>query len=356
MSEFFSCTRIYSLYTDFRIFLKCCFSMRARIITFLFLVFFISIPVFAYWYFMVRTQSLITFNSAPDTKFNVELHGTFSYKYLPLADTFLSYNEECITSCTLWPLPPALYKITISSSGNVRQESEWVLASNEEKKVEYRILKDITILPIEASSENITQNIPSMYTFLTAIWERKLVVSQKESWSSLGFLISDVYRPIMELSRDEKDIGIDGSSQFIILQKSALTHILSTDFVSEVDFPLQYGIPKYVTFQEGIWKVQAPSWLYERDSSGKWEKNMRFSDYIDITPDHRLGYISASDTQLLTLNNLPSWNGVFVILDRVSWESYIVRDSFDIRWFFYESGIPMFHDESWEKYSIQLHN
>ncbi len=63
----------------------------------------------------------------------------------------------------------------------------------------------------------------------------------------------------MELSRDEKDIGIDGSSQFIILQKSALTHILSTDFVSEVDFPLQYGIPKYVTFQEGIWKVQAPS-------------------------------------------------------------------------------------------------
>jgi hypothetical protein len=273
-----------------------------------------------------------------------------------LADTFLSYNEECITSCTLWPLPPALYKIIISSTGNILQESELVLASDEEKKVEYRILKDITTLPIEASSMNITQNISPLYTFLTSIWERKLVVSQKESWSSLGFLVSDVYRPIMELSGDVKDIGIDNSSQFIILQKSALTQILSIDFVSEVDFPLQYGIPKYITFQEGIWKVQSPSWLYERDISGKWERNMRFSDYIDITPDHRLGYISASDTQLLSVNNLPSWKGVFVLLDRITWESYIVRDSIDMQWFFYESGMPIYQDESWQKYSIQLNN
>jgi hypothetical protein len=65
------------------------------------------------------------------------------------------------------------------------------------------------------------------------------------------------------------------------------------------------------------WKVRTESSLYIFEY-GRWSKNPRFTDYIDISPRYRLGYIDVRDRAKLVLQSLPTDAPVFLLLDRES--------------------------------------
>ena len=108
-------------------------------------------------------------------------------------------------------------------------------------------------------------------------------------------------RNIAEL---EAQVGTDLSHEYILIQSQDVINIVAKDFSREVEFPRSLGTPFIVTWYDGKWKVRTQDRVYENIGQD-WEKNMRFTDYIDLTPYDRLGYIDASDSEHLSLGNLP---------------------------------------------------
>lgn len=74
-------------------------------------------------------------------------------------------------------------------------------------------------------------------------------------------------------------------------------------------------------------------------------KNPRFTDYIDISPSLRIGYIAASDTEKLTLQNLKNDTSYIVSLDRDTGISKVLKTGMTIQGFLFHEEKPAFLDE-----------
>ncbi len=72
------------------------------------------------------------------------------------------------------------------------------------------------------------------------------------------------------------------------------------------------------------WKVRTTLSVYEL-SDDIWKKNLRFTDYIDISSRYRIGYIDIRDQEKLSLANLPLENSLFILLDRSNGETRIIK-------------------------------
>jgi hypothetical protein len=79
-----------------------------------------------------------------------------------------------------------------------------------------------------------------------------------------------------------------------------------------------------VEYKNDIWKIKTERALYEKIND-TWQENPRFTDYIDISRRYRIGYIDASDTVKLSLSNLPPGISVFILLDRTSTDTKIIK-------------------------------
>ena len=159
--------------------------MRTRIITLLVLLFFLSIPLVGYWFFMIQKVSSLTVTTSEEVDFSVELHGSFKYSLLPLADTFLEFKQECHKTCILSPLPPAEYNVTFSSTGKISTISRLILSRGEKQSLKYDILSDISLTPMSEDNERKIPTLSPEYSYLSYVGESILVFKKTEAESSL---------------------------------------------------------------------------------------------------------------------------------------------------------------------------
>ena len=125
---------------------------------------------------------------------------------------------------------------------------------------------------------------------------------------------------------------LDASKEFFILNKGQNTQdILSINLLESMNFPFSETIEMVDHTDE--WKVTTDTSVYTFDGN-TWTKNPRFSDFIDIDPVHRIGYIRASDVDKKSLGNYKQNGGILVLLDRTNGNSQVVAENKDVIGFF----------------------
>ncbi len=329
--------------------------MRTRIIAFVFLMAALALPLFLYWYFMVREESTLAFiPSDSNASYTVKLKWTLNYSLLPLADKFLEFKKECRGECTLWPLPPVDYEVSITSTGNMSVVQTRTVVWGSHESISFEILPDIMTQALGEQVNPLSLNLPAGYMSLSDTWEWNLLVLQKDAeGSSLGFWNGSTYRRIRQIWDDIANIALDRSGEYILLEWPNTLLTVSRDFSHEIEIPDRFWIPLIVSRYGNAWKILTQSGVYEKNGND-WEENLRFTDYIDLTPYHRIWYIAPTDNARLSLGNHPLGQWVFVSLDRRTAKSYVIQKGVDILGFYYAGEKPAYVETDGKKYLLQL--
>ena len=311
--------------------------MHPRALAILILFIFLVIPFGLYWYFYESRVTSLIFESDRESSFTVELEGTLSYQYFPLLDTAFSYRSTCMQSCIFSPIPPLRYAVRISSSGSEDLRDEVSLVTGESRKYIVDLAPAFILTPVAsfATSDPIEWTIGKDQSGDTLSLKTDI-----SGW--LGLYTSGKENPSFQITSSITSSKLDASRGYVILQWAYRDqYIVSTDGQRNTIFPFSEEIDM-VSFEE-VWKVRTKSDLYEYIGS-TWQRNPRFTDYVDISSRYRIGYIDRSDTTKLSLQNLPSWESIFILLDRTGTETKIIKKWKDIRGFILYRGTPSILD------------
>ncbi len=121
------------------------------------------------------------------------------------------------------------------------------------------------------------------------------------------------------------------------------TLVMTTDLVHDAEIPL--GNIDSAVWDQDIWKIKTPDSVFSYENN-QLKENPRFTDFLDVSSNIRIGYISANDTNKLSLSNFPIGTSILIILDRTTGESYIVRKGLDISELCFSHGNPAWIDQN----------
>ncbi len=335
--------------------------MRARIFAFLLLCLLIWVPVFVYWYVMQKNIASLTVSVESDTEIVVTLNWTFSFSWLPLADKILRFEKKCTKTCIFSPLPPARYDIEVFASGAIPQQDTFSLSLGEEKQLSYTLIGDIQIEPIMPYTdsgitlsliENANSNFSWSFSPIGAISSNRVYALQKDDTSEkIGLLTMNQFIPLFESPSPSQRTSFDFWKTFFLTESTQTTIAQSLDGLTRIEIPrlwIQTVVPL-----ERWWKIATSSWVFLFDD-GVLSANPRFTDFLDITPTDRIGYIASTDTEKLQLWNFQPGISVLVRLNRSTGEVSILEQGIDIAYLYFLDGIPVFSDSTGKVYSLKF--
>lgn len=223
--------------------------------------------------------------------------------------------------------------MTITSSGMTTIEDTITLTTKEEYKYDVRLEKspvfdkigkiiDTDMTLIDGIVENANMYFTGSFISIGQIPSGKIYAIRKsEEGSDIGILTLERFSPLFSLPFFVESASLDRSRQFLILRRDATeSFLISLDGTLSVSFPFPDAV-EIVQNISNTWKVLTRDGVMTLSSLG-WEKNPRFRDYIDISPEYRLGYLSKDDKEKKSLQNIDSAESLFLLLDR---KSTIVR-------------------------------
>ena len=337
--------------------------MRARLFAFFILILFILLPTGIYWYFLKKNTSTITFTIPNGGPVSIHLAGTLSYKYFPLADKALKFSQSCETQCTLWPIPPVRYEIQISRPWTADIIDTITLGIGEQKAYTLPRIQEFSEekignlsldnTPAYALIENAKNHIDPNISLLWILKSGKVFALRTiEKSTDIGALSLENFSPLLSLDFPIISWKLESSKRFFILKKSENEQdIVSINLSESIIFPYPEDIK--LIDHTGIWRVVTDTsvYVFEWDS---WVKNPRFSDFIDIDPNYRIGYISENDTIKKELGNFTQKWGIFVLLDRRNADIQVLSENKDIIGFLYTENIPTYLDRNGDIYKLHI--
>ena len=312
------------------------FLMKPRTIAIIILTILILLPIFLYWYFYKSKVTSIIFENDSEANYTIYLKGTFKYKYFPLLDKAFSYQSTCKKSCIFSPVPPLEYNLTISSTGSEEISGTLTPEAGESLKYQVHFIPSLIFTPFGSFSPGSARDNQDGSIGQTQWWKK---VFLKREWiNDTGLYIGERSRPNFVFSLPVRSARLDASRSYLIVQwERSEQYIFSLDWQNKVIFPYEEPI-EIISFSD-TWKVRTTSSIYEL-SNDLWKKNLRFTDYIDISSRYRIGYIDIRDPDKLALANLPPKNSLFILLDRTNTETKIIKKWREIRWFLLYEGFP----------------
>ena len=338
-------------------------SMRARILAIVILLVFLILPISFYWFFTTKKISSVTVSVAGTSEFSITLDGTFGLDGLPLADAMLSYEKNCINTCEITPVLPAVYTLNINSSWKTAIEDSIILSAWENIKRQYQMYDDFVFtktstIPSTTTLDSIFSEYNSqnaMTLFPIGIDINNKIWAKRDTWniSQIGTFASWQFTPIRNLMRHIGDLELDSSRSILIAKISDTGYIffpVDSSSEKQVSFDSDISIKGVVSGKNWSFRTQTGSWIL---SWNRVMEDIRFTDSIDISPSIRLGYIGRYDSQKLSLGNFPTGESLLIRLDRTTWDSSIVRRWVDINMFFYYKNMPSYIDEQGNIFSIE---
>lgn len=136
-------------------------------------------------------------------------------------------------------------------------------------------------------------------------------IKKEGSITQIGILSPERFVPYKTYQYPINIARLDLSRTFVLVSMSqGTTTIFSTDLRQETELALP--IDEIVAIRGGVkLNIRTRTAVYDI-KSGIPEENIRFSDYIDISPEIRIGYIDKSDTKKLSLSNYEPGKSVIV--------------------------------------------
>ena len=337
--------------------------MRARLFAFFILILFIVVPASIYWYFLKKNTSTVTFVIPNGAPISIHLAGTLSYKYFPLTDKVLQFSQSCEAQCTLWPIPPVRYEVRISrpwTADIIDTITLWVAEQRVYTlpKIQEFSEEKIGNLSFESASangliENAKNHIDPNISLLWVLKSGKVFALRiLEKSTDIGIVSLDNFSPLLSLDFPIISWKLESSKRFFILKKSDNEQdIISINLSESIIFP--YAEDIQLVDHTGVWRVVTDRsvFTFEWDA---WVKNPRFSDFIDIDSDYRIGYISEYDTMKKELGNFTQKWGIFLLLDRRNAGIQVLSENKNIIGFLYSENVPAYLDQNGDIYKLSI--
>ncbi len=305
------------------------------------------------------------FHIAQEAPVTITLEGTLEYDYLPLADSALRFGQTCLIYCETGPIAPALYRVTISGSGYETMWETYRLSVWEQK--EFHIIPEKKIL-----SEKIA-NLSSLDITLPEIIEERItklgildtltpigmdfsgktyVTRMIDGHREVSVITDDTMYSVFPLWEGEEWVYLDRSRQFFIVPMTERgQYIISWDGLRTEIFPYTDRILSVIYSWEWL-KIRTNTNIYIKNED-RWIVNPRFTDYIDITDQYRIGYISKDDTEKLELSNFPTNESVFIRVDRDTGHSTVIARWIQNGIFFWYQDVPVFLDDASDLWKVE---
>lgn len=341
------------------------FSMRARLFALLILVLIIGIPTGIYWYFFTKNTASLTLSVVPKSSFIIQLDGIIDNKNLPLIDGLIHIDRQCTDTCTISPIAPLPYRLTIKSPWKSPIQADIDVWVNENKILTYTLLDEVVFESSVYQSgwsydtaRNVMDNVLKMNSdiWYTLVWidnQERVYVLRDTFWRrELGILGMDRFTSLYVIPPWVGDFTLDLLWQYLLAPIwDTGTLILSLDGQQrkELPFPwIQWYIPSIfgdkIYTKSGVLAV----------NGDRYTTNPRFTDWIDVTSTLRIGYISNTDTEKLLLSNMPLGNPVLVLVDRSTGKSSVIKSWINVKTLFYVEGVPVLMDDSGNVWKILL--
>lgn len=341
------------------------FSMRSRLLALAILIIIIGIPAGIYWYFFSRNTASLTISVGSDVVFSVRLEGVIDNESLPLADRLIFIERECRATCVISPIAPIKYNLSLKSDSKTSIQDTIVINIWEDKEVAYTLSDEVQLelmtytlkwdstlaAPILANANNNT--VQTEYT-LIGIDSENTVYAERDAFGrrELGILTMDRFAPLYTVPSWVGTIALDKTWQYFlapVLDRGTL--ILSLDMQFQREIPVT-NVTWYVR-SDNEEKIYTQSWTISLFWN-KYVPNPRFTDWIDISWDMRIGYIASDDIDRLSLSNIVPRQSVLVSVDRRTWESLIIQRWLDIDMLMYIDSVPVYVDQEGKIWKITL--
>lgn len=338
--------------------------MRSRLFAIFILILLLGLPFYAYWYFYRdQVSSIVFLSDSGNSPFTVHLRGTLDFSYLPFSDKIFEYQSTCLSSCIFSPIPPLRYTLTLSSSWMSTIEDVISLSKKEEFKYLVHLEKNPIFEKVgrisqwdQALAESLVENANIHFTgsfmSIAQIPSGKIYATRKtQNGSEVGILTPDIFSPLFSLPFVPKKAILDISGKFLILERDLNNQFLiSLDGSISANFPYSEDV-KIIQYSDNTWKILTTNWVFIQSSFG-WEENPRFRDYIDLSPQYRLGYLAAADREKKSLQNIESSESLLLLLDRKSTTIHTLEKGREIVGFIFYENVPAYIDSAGDIWKI----
>jgi hypothetical protein len=105
--------------------------------------------------------------------------------------------------------------------------------------------------------------------------------------------------------------------------------------------------------EPNLLKIRTKTSVFTFDGQNLIE-NPRFTDFVDLSPTLRLGYIDKNDRQKLALGNFGTDVSVLVLLDRSTGTSTLLRKDISLETLFLKDDTPVFLDANGKIFSLNF--
>lgn len=235
--------------------------MRARLLAFIILIMLLAIPVFGYYYFTSRTIASIDIFAGSGIIFTAHLTGSFGLDGLPLADQALIYNQECISGCTITPILPARYTLTLTSSGKIDITDTLIVATADQLTRAYVFTRDIILKSVGNISD--IRDISSGSTWHIRTETGSLIRDGENETEDIRFTDAIDLTPEIRLGYIDKNDTAKLSIGNFVPNQSVLVRLDRTTGESvivrkgiDIQILLLYrGLPAYVDSVGGVYSI-----------------------------------------------------------------------------------------------------
>lgn len=338
--------------------------MRARILAIIILILLIVLPVSLYYYLTKQKIAKLTLQVNGWVSYSAHLRWTFWVDGLPLADTMLSYQQDCIDVCIFSPILPARYTLTLTASWKTSLSDSISINTGDQIVRSYTLSDELIFTPVWSISKDDTVGRALIDNALSQKWweftligtdikNRVWVMKKWESTTDIGILTPEWFSSSRNISAPIISQTIDTSQSVLMLglagDKSLYISVVNPK--NEIELPTTLHMNIVSVIPGDSWRILTSSGTFEL----KWDRlvqDIRFTNSIDISPQIRIGYIDKRDTTKLSLGNFPLTDSLLIRLDRVTGQSIVLRRGIDIRTLFYYDGVPAYIDLSGKIYTI----
>ncbi len=338
--------------------------MRARILAIIILVVLLIIPISLYYYLTTHKVAKLSLHVSGWNGYSAHLIGTFWVDELPITDTMLAYQQDCLDVCIFSPILPARYTITLTASGKTTISDTIFINSGDQVSKSYIFSDDIIFTPVWSITKDdafaialidnaVSKNWWEFILIGTDINNKVWVMKKWENITDIGILSPQWFVTSRSISTPIVSHAIDLSHSVLMLGfaggKSLYMSVVDIKNEKEISSLAHLNILSVIPGNS--WRFLTSSGTFEL----KWDRlieDIRFTNSIDISPQIRIGYIDKKDTSKLSLANFPLTDSLIIRLDRVTGESIVLRRGIDIQTLFYYNDAPAYIDLSGKIYTI----
>ncbi len=311
--------------------------MRARIQAVFILFSIISLPVLGYWYFYDEKITSLIFDNTGEYPYTVELRWALSYKYFPILDKAIYYKSTCKDACIFRPIPPIPYDINITSPWMEMISDKKTLMRGSADTYKIVFMPALILTPLGQYLREDTQNI-SIGTSQAG----EDIRMEKSATGMIWFFLSWSEVPFFSTHATIASVQIDRTHSSLIIDTMTREKYIVDIYTGE-SMLYDRGDDILSAVMSYSWKIRTNNELYEH-TGDTWQKNMRFTDYIDISPRWRIGYIDAWDTPIHAVQNISPQESLLILLDRKTGVQKILKKGTQISDLFFYLWKPAYRD------------